>query len=148
MRTERGCELDSPTTQVSLFKSYFPEIHTYKTIRTTRQTIHAPNHTGAKLCMYLHHSEHTADCECVCCLFFKAKQCFRLVCDCVCVSFTYLGKVVFVLALLEGVAVEICCLIGQLCDDSIFHLIYWVNETLFRVHIKENTFSIRPSVVC
>ncbi len=93
---------------------------------------HAPNRTESKLCMHLHRSEHTADCECVCCLSPKPSS---VVCKCatVRVSFTYLGKVVFVLALLEGVAVEICCLIGQLCDDGVFHLIYWVNEPLLRV---------------
>lgn len=39
-------------------------------------------------------------------------------------SFTYLGKVVFVLALPEGVAVEIGRLIGQLGDDGVFHFIW------------------------
>lgn len=39
--------------------------------------------------------------------------------------FTYLGKVVFVLTLLEGIAVEIRRLIGQLCNDSVFHLVCW-----------------------
>lgn len=43
--------------------------------------------------------------------------------------FTYLGKVVFVLTLLEGIAVEICRLIGQLGDDSVFHLICWFNSS-------------------
>lgn len=43
--------------------------------------------------------------------------------------FTYLGKVVFVLTLLEGIAIEICRLIGQLGDDSVFHLICWFNSS-------------------
>lgn len=38
-------------------------------------------------------------------------------------SFTYLGKVVLVLTLLEGVAVEIRRLVGQLRDDGVLHLV-------------------------
>lgn len=57
-------------------------------------------------------------------------------------SLTYLGKVVFVLALLAGFAVEICCLIGQLCNDCVLHLIYGGNTPLLRYIIRHNTHKI------
>lgn len=49
-----------------------------------------------------------------------------------CVFFIYLGEVVLILTLLEGISVEVCRLIGQLSDDSVFHLIYMVNKSLLK----------------
>lgn len=51
---------------------------------------------------------------------------------CVRVFFIYLGEVVLILTLLEGISVEVCRLIGQLSDDSVFHLIYMVNKSLLK----------------
>lgn len=47
-----------------------------------------------------------------------------------CVLVTYLRKGVFELTLLKGLAVEICSLIGQFCNHSIFHLVYWEKTLL------------------
>lgn len=49
-----------------------------------------------------------------------------------CASLTYLGKAVFVLTLLEGIAVEIRRLVGQLCNDGILHLICGTDSSLYQ----------------
>lgn len=56
-------------------------------------------------------------------LFVSAERVSAVVCP-------YLGDAVFAVTLLEGVAIEICRLVGQLCDDGVFHLVWMVDKTL------------------
>lgn len=94
-----------------------------KTQHATRQKTHAHTHTDFQLC-YLRSTEDTAAG-----MLLESSTESLQVNLYLWPPFTYLGKVVFVLTLLEGIAVEICCLIGQLGDDSVFHLICWFNRS-------------------
>lgn len=84
MRTERGCNLDSPTTWVPLFKSCFSEIHTYQTICTTHQTHKTHGKPYRIQTLYASSPQWTHGWLWICLLlsFFQRRSVFRLVCNC------------------------------------------------------------------
>lgn len=43
-------------------------------------------------------------------------------------DWAYLGQVLFILALLESITIEVCSLIGYLSNDGIFHLVCRVSQ--------------------
>lgn len=54
------------------------------------------------------------------------------ICLCVCV-WTYLGDVVFAVTLLEGFAVVICRLVGQLGYDGVLHSVCMFNKSFMKL---------------